>query len=473
MCSHSIIQLINIGFSLSHKICFEDFSTQVPYGSRIALIGSNGSGKSTLLKIILGSFTVHGGELKLPEDVILGYVPQMIQDFDDLSGGQRFHKALSQALNIQPNVLLLDEPTNHLDKCHRKSFLRMLQCFSGTVILASHDVELLQASVNTFWHIDNGKIRIFSGDYEDYIQSLADYKLSIEKEIALLKKQKINMHDMLMKEQNRAAKSKQKGEKNIKKNKWPTVVSKTKAGRSNETANKITSDLEDKKQRLVGKLAEIQYQEIIKPKFNLYANHQKNGLVVCIREASVGYVYDKPIIEKVSFSLNSGERIAIQGNNGAGKSTLVKAMLGYENIIKTGNWFYPKREEIGYLDQHYENLDSNETVFNFFQKNAPDLKDRELREHLAHFLFRKNEEVELEIKYLSGGEKVRLSLALMAINVPKILILDEITNNIDLITREHIIQVLKYYPGAMIVISHDELFLQAINIIETINIKHQ
>lgn len=247
MHSHSLIQLINIGFSLSHKTCFEEFSAQVPYGSRIGLIGSNGSGKSTLLKMLFGSFVIDSGALTIPKDVMFGYVPQIIQDFDNFSGGERFNKALSQTLSLQPNILLLDEPTNHLDKYQRKSLFKMLQHFTGTVILASHDIDLLKSTVNILWHIDNGKVNIFSGDYHDYIESLTSHRLSIEKEMRLLKQQKIHMHDMLMKEQNRAAKSRATGKKNISQRKWPTVVSKTKAGRSNKTTDKIKSNLEEKK----------------------------------------------------------------------------------------------------------------------------------------------------------------------------------------------------------------------------------
>lgn len=180
----------------------------------------------------------------------------------------------------------------------------------------------------------------------------------------------------------------------------------------------------------------------------------------------------EPVVKKINFSLNMGEKIAIKGENGSGKSTLVKAILGYENIIKTGNWLCPKREEIGYLDQHYENLNEYQTVFSLMKQNASTLTDRELREHLARFLFRKNDEINIEVRYLSGGEKTRLSLALIAANVPKLLILDEITNNIDIITREHVIQVLKYYPGAMIVISHDDNFLQEIDIVDKYVIKN-
>ncbi|MFA6037549.1 MAG: ATP-binding cassette domain-containing protein [Legionellales bacterium] len=101
---HEVIQLKNISLSFPHKVCFTDFSVEVPYGSRIAIIGRNGSGKSSLLKMLLEIAS---------KDIRVGYVPQIVEDFASLSGGQRFNAVLSQALSIDPDLLLLDEPTNH------------------------------------------------------------------------------------------------------------------------------------------------------------------------------------------------------------------------------------------------------------------------------------------------------------------------------------------------------------------------
>ncbi|MCE3269327.1 MAG: ATPase component of transporter with duplicated ATPase domain, partial [Burkholderiales bacterium] len=117
-----------------------------------------------------------------------------------------------------------------------------------------------------------------------------------------------------------------------------------------------------------------------------------------------------------------------------------------------------------YLDQHYNNLPKMQTIAQYISGLMPSWNHAELRTFLNKFLFRKNEEVNNYISFLSGGELVRLSLAVIALKAPKLLILDEITNNIDLTTREHIIQVLNSYPGAMIVISHDTNFLQEIKI---------
>ena len=117
--SHKPLYFHNVGLSFPQKICFEGLTTPIHDGSRIALMGQNGSGKSTLLKMLQGLVAPSQGEILLPNDIVFGYVPQIVEEFDSLSGGQRFHKALTHALSLNPDVLLLDEPTNHLDVRNR------------------------------------------------------------------------------------------------------------------------------------------------------------------------------------------------------------------------------------------------------------------------------------------------------------------------------------------------------------------
>ncbi len=131
-------------------------------------------------------------------------------------------------------------------------------------------------------------------------------------------------------------------------------------------------------------------------------------------------------------------------------------------IWRQGQWFIPKPEDIGYLDQHYGTL-AGETVLDCISNHVPAWSHAEIRKHLNDFLLRKNEEVNAKISTLSGGEKARLSLALIAAKTPRLLILDEVTNNLDLETRNHVLQVLQSYPGAMIVISHDQDFLKRLS----------
>lgn len=446
-----MILIKNLSLSFSHKTCFNNFTAQIPYGSRIAIIGSNGSGKSSLL-----------GMIKDNVKVSTGYVPQVIETFENLSGGERFNRALSAAFCLNPDLLLLDEPTNHLDADNRKSLLKMLKSYSGTIIIASHDIELLK-TMHNLWHIYDSKINIFAGNYDDYVIELQTQRQKIEQETLLLKKQKHEIHHSLMKEQIRASKSKEKGQKSIKERKWPTITSNAKAANAQETSGHKKAGIHYKREVLLDKLETMYLPEILKPKFLINPANTGYKELLSISDASIAYK-DKIIISNINLSLKTGERMAILGKNGSGKSTLVKAILGNEDIKKTGIWHTPKVFDIGYLDQHYKSLDPNKSVLEIIQEASPLLNISEARRHLNDYLFRKNEEVNAKISTLSGGEKMRISLAQIGAKMPKLLILDEITNNIDLETKEHVAQVLKNYPGATIIISHDENFLEEIGI---------
>ena len=169
MSRYPVIKLQNISFHFSYKTCFDDFSHTVLYGERIAIIGDNGAGKSTLLKIIRQEIDPSEGSVEYVRDLSIGYVEQTVREYDGLSGAQRFNKALSKALSAQPQILLLDEPTNHLDLDNKKSLIKMLERYRGTLIIVSHETSLLSL-VDSVWHIKNGKINSFNCSYEDYIK---------------------------------------------------------------------------------------------------------------------------------------------------------------------------------------------------------------------------------------------------------------------------------------------------------------
>jgi ATPase subunit of ABC transporter with duplicated ATPase domains len=273
-----------------------------------------------------------------------------------------------------------------------------------------------------------------------------------------------------MQEQQRSSKSKAKGTKSIDQRKWPTVVSNAKAGRAEETSGRKKSAIDKRKSDLTESLSDLSLPEIIIPKFSIEGSDTGRGMVIQISAGSVGYVEGQFILSGIALSLQSGERIAITGDNGSGKSTLIKAILGDESVYKTGDWHVIKREDIGYLDQHYGTLNPDKTLLETISDLVPHLPHAEIRRHLNDFLFRKNEEVNALVSTLSGGEKARLSLAQIAAKTPKILILDEITNNLDLETKDHVIQVLKAFPGAMIIISHEADFLEEIGINEVVDV---
>ncbi len=458
--SHKPIFIKNLSILFANKMCFEAFEATIQDGDKIGIIGNNGSGKTSLLRVLKSEIKPYEGEIENLELANVQYVPQVISNYTDQSGGERFNKSMSQVLYKDPDILLLDEPTNHLDLNNRRSLLRKLKDFQNTLIIASHDEALLREVVDIIWYIDNGKIRVFAGGYDDFLCELRVKREAIEYEIANLQTSKKEAHDYLMKEQERNANAKQRAKKAILNRKWPTVKSLTKIGRSVETSVKKVKEINQGKAEISERLSQMRQPEILKPKFSF--NYAELGMqtIVSISEGVVGY--DKPLLKNISLTLINGQRMAIVGNNGSGKSTLVKAILNDPNVKKEGSWYMPQPKYIGYLDQFYSSLDPSETVIESIETPAWDHAQK--RKHLNDFLFRKNEEVNALVANLSGGERCRLSLAQIAAQGVKLLVLDEITNNVDLATKSHIIQVLQNYLGALIVISHDGEFLKAVGI---------
>jgi ATPase subunit of ABC transporter with duplicated ATPase domains len=221
--------------------------------------------------------------------------------------------------------------------------------------------------------------------------------------------------------------------------------------------------IDRKKQDLIGQLEQIHLPKVIVPKFNLLAQKVAQGTVMSICGGAIGYG-DTFIWNNINLSVHSSERIALTGRNGSGKTTLIRGILNDPKVIKAGHWNTPPVKDIGILDQHYKTLPPDRSAFEIISEVAPEWSHAEIRRHLNDFLFRKNEEISEAAKDLSGGERARLSLAQIAARPPKLLILDEITNNLDLETCDHVIQILREYPGAMIVVSHDETFLGEIKI---------
>ncbi|MCF7899916.1 ATP-binding cassette domain-containing protein, partial [Candidatus Babeliales bacterium] len=293
----------------------------------------------------------------------------------------------------------------------------------------------------------------------------------LEDQLFQLNKQKKGVHQSLMKEQKRAAQSKKKGLKNIREKKWTPLAAGQKTMDAEKVTGKRTSDMSEKSAKLREQLSDLYIEEEILPTFSLPAG-VSNKTVISIMQGTVGYQEGKPLVTGISFSLGAGERAVLSGDNGSGKSTVVKALLGNKEVITTGIWSGVKSEQIGYLDQNYGTLKQDTTVFETIKDAVFEWDDKKIRSHLNDFLFRKNEEVQKTVKMLSGGERVRLCLAQIAAKTPELLILDEITNNIDLETREHVIQVLKKYPGALFVISHDQDFLDQMDITDCYEIKN-
>jgi len=455
------IKLENISLTFNHKICFQNFSAVINYGDRIAVIGNNGSGKTALVKAIAGCANILEGEIYIPDGIITGYVPQTIESYPQLSGGQRFNKELSLASSKNPDLLILDEPTNHLDIYNRKSLMGMLERFKGALLIVSHDEELLNKNADILWHIEGGKIKIFNGKYRDYKINAALTKNSLEEEKKMLEREKKSAHKKLMKQQERASKSRKGGEKKREEAKWAPIAAGIKKSGAEVSAGKQKSEISQRRYDINERLKSLEISEEITPSF--YLNSSSVSFNLSVSQGSAGYENNE-VLSDINIAIAAGQKAALIGRNASGKTTLLRALTDDRNVLKNGVWIVPKKENIGYLDQHYSNLDFNKTVIEFISYIAPQWTNAQIRKHLNDFLFRKNEEVNEKIPLLSGGEKARISLAAIACRVPQLLILDEITNNLDLLTKEHIAQILSVYPGSLLIVSHEPEFIKKIGI---------
>lgn len=467
---HKPLRLHNLSLTFPAKTCFADVSTTVHPGDRIAIVGRNGSGKTSLLKILGNICEPSEGFVERPHDWRVGIVPQIIQTHDTLSGGQRVQKALTEALVSQPDLLLRDEPTNYLDARGKKHLLSMLSRFSGTLIIISHDLDLLRQIPKILWHIESPRLHVFRGRYDDYVWERDQKRTSLLAEETRLRHQEKSMHQARMREQKRASKSKAKGQKSVRQRKWPPVVSNEKAARAQEITGHRQAAILEKKEAIGARLSELKMPEVITPRFHL-AGAEARGRVLQISDGTAMYRGTSHRVTGVNIALASGERAHVRGANASGKSLLLKAICGHKAVERTGDWCVPSREKTGVLDQHYADLQPHTSVFEHIHALQPNWSSGDVRLHLNTFLFRKNEEVMAPAHTLSGGEKVRLSLAMIAAHTPQLLLLDEVTCNLDLETKAHLLQVLKAYPGAMLLVCHEDGFVEELSIHHAYEIK--
>jgi len=456
--SHGPIIIQNVSLSFSDKVCFEHFSATIHAGDRILIIGNNGTGKSTLLKMLQGVIDPNEGAISGQKNVTFGYVSQTIADHDTLSGGQRFNKALSDVIGMQPDILCLDEPTNHLDLKNKRSLIRMLKTFYDTLIIISHDSEVMALDYDQIWHIEHGKVNVFKGDYSAFLHEHQIRHNELVERREQLGKEKRAVAKKEQQESQRAASS-----KSANRNENDRTIIGSMKERSSSAAGKFGKRLAKVEERIKLELEGTFVHKKIEPKFSLDVRRLSSSKsVVSVIDGSCGY--ESPCLVDINVEIKPTDHIGIIGDNGSGKSTFLKAILGSGVVYKEGQWLVPAKKDIGYLDQHYNNLDFDMTVKQIIENAAPEKNDHEIRKLLNDFLFSKPSDVTKKVSDLSGGEKARLSLAQIAAAGYYFLLLDEITNNIDQETRGHIIDVLRDYPGAMIIVTHDVEFLKELNV---------
>ena len=464
-----MILVKDLSYSYGREPLFDGVSFYVTKNSKVGLVGANGSGKSTLFKLLSGQETPDEGKIEVSGKAV--WVPQEVkhdpdmekaetirsyldphrqkQDYEmsrilarlemsqltleampaHLSGGQKTKLAIARALLMEPEVLLLDEPTNFLDISGKQWLAQALGKYSKTLVIISHDLALLDGEINKILEINlqTKKIEEYTGNYSSF------EKLKSEKEALLVRHIHVEQKHIERMKEGWLKMSHVKSEKGV---------------RQRLQLEKRIEKMEERlpPMPLVAKKIKVRLPE---PAW-------VGEVPLIIRNLHKSYGSHK-ILEGIHFDIKRGERIALVGPNGAGKSTMIKVIMGMTEKDR-GEIEKDAKLAIGYYSQEFETMDMNKTLLETLKEKYSG-EEGVLRSHLGRFLF-SGDKVFQRVASLSGGEKTRLSIALLLVQHYNLLILDEPTTYLDVLSQRLILEALKLYKGAMVVVSHTPEFIE-------------
>ncbi len=352
------------------------------------------------------------------------------QPLGTLSGGQRRRVELARILFSGADNLLLDEPTNHLDADSIVWLRAFLASYPGALLVISHDVGLLEATVNKVFHLDanRAELDVYSMDWKRYL-------LQRETDEKRRKRERANAERKAESLLAQADKMRAKATK--------AVAAQNMAKR----AERLLAGLDE--QRAADKVARIRFP---KP-----APCGKTPLTAAELSKSYGSL---EVFTDVDLAIDRGSQVVILGLNGAGKTTLLRILAGIEppdtGEVRPGHGL-----KLGYYAQEHDTLDVSRTVLENMVTASPDLNETEVRKILGSFLFT-GDDVEKPARVLSGGEKTRLALAMLVVSAANVLLLDEPTNNLDPASRAEVLNAIRTYAGAVVLVTHDEGAVEAL-----------
>lgn len=513
------------------KPIFEDLI--LSFGiSKTAIVGKNGSGKTTLVKLITGELSPTLGfiqtngtiavcpqnldefahntiadifnataKLNALEKITAGSVSE--NDFDilnddwdiqnrihiqlkefalenldlrrqlnTLSGGEITKLWLTKTFATNADFLILDEPTNNLDITARQLLYEKIVNYKKNLIIISHDRKLLEL-MQQIMEITATNIKIYGGNYSAYLEQKNTEQIAKQRQLDNAKKALQKTKQSIQATQEKRAQRESQGKRLRKSGSQAPIILDGFKQRATRNQGKLATReelmLAKAQKTFAAARTNIEISEELK--FTLPQTHVPNGKnVICLEQVSLSYPGgETPIIDHFDLTVNGPERIAIIGDNGSGKTTLVKLIMG--TITPTTGKVTQGIENIRYLDQQASLLNPQLSIADNFKIFNPELKETEARLCLARFLFRNTDALK-SVANLSNGEKMRAMLAcvLMAKQPPQLLILDEPTNHLDLASITAIENALQYYEGALIVISHDKVFIDNIGVTKTITL---
>ncbi len=464
------LSIENLSKSYGDRLLFADIAFGVDEGEKIGIVARNGTGKSTLLRILAGEESPDDGKVVHRRDLRVGYLPQepvfapgitvgeaavenLDQDnhptdadamqrlltslglpdpsmrVDKLSGGQRKKLAIARAVIGDPELLILDEPTNHLDISTIEWLEGYLKRSRVAILMVTHDRYFLDRVCNKIIELDNRQAYVVEGNYAMYLRRRAERIEAMTAELAKVK-------NTLRREQE-----------------WMNRQPQARAGKAKF---RIDSFHELKARSHV----DLRERNIV-----LDASSSRIGSKIFEAEGVCKRFGDKVILDDFTYTFARGEKIGLVGENGVGKSTFIKMLQGIEPF-DSGRWDIGETVRFGYYSQDGISFDENKKVIDAVTEIADDIELGEGRsiapmQYLQRFLFSVPDQQKY-IHTLSGGERCRLHLATVLMRQPNFLILDEPTNDLDIITLGILEEYLAEFKGCVLVVSHDRYFLDNI-----------
>ncbi|RCK50263.1 glycosyl transferase family 1 [Thalassospira profundimaris] len=345
---------------------------------------------------------------------------------DDFSGGWRMRVALAATLFLQPDLLLLDEPTNHLDLEATIWLEQYLISYPGTIILVSHDRDLLNRVAKQIVHLHNAQLTLYGGNYDKFAKTRREQMELASKQYEKQIAQQKHLQSFIDRFRAKASKAKQ--------------------------AQSRIKMLE----KMGPAIAVVEDKSI---SFDFPSPQELPPPLITIDHGEVGY-NGKAVLRNLNLRIDMDDRIALLGANGNGKSTLAK-LLSDKLDLMAGEKKASSKLRIGYFAQHQtDELILENTPYDHLAALMPDAIESKVRAQLGRFAF-EGDKGNTKVKNLSGGEKARLLFALMTLDAPHLLILDEPTNHLDIDARDALNHALNNYEGAVIIISHDPYLIEA------------
>lgn len=460
-----ILDISNLKKHYGDRLILDIKDLKVYSGDKIGLVGLNGSGKTTLLNLIVNKSNLDQGFIKSHMESF--YIPQLEEGFHEkvdnkyisqlglkdrtrkfMSGGELTRLKLASFLTTNIGFLLADEPTSNLDFQGVNLLTEKLSTFDGSMIITSHDRDLLDKVCNKIIELQDGKIKLYEGNYSDY---------KMQKDLE--NKTKILEYQKYIREKRRLERAMIDTKiKSGKITRPPKRMGNSEARLHKMGGQNAKKKLDNKVKAIASRLDKLQIKENIKEteKIKVDISGEEIFSKIVIEGDNISKSFgDRILFDNSSFQIYNKSKVALIGDNGSGKTTLLKMILENYDGIRTS-----KKANIGYFSQDLNILDENKTIIENLLEDGK-YKEVDVRNILARFLF-KREDVYKKVGVLSGGERVKVSLAKVLISDFNILVLDEPTNYLDIYSIEAVEESLLSYDGTLLFVSHDRRLVDSV-----------